>query len=119
LIATDNTTFLEDQYFMNTFSLKNFRAPSISKQAIAFGLLALAVGVNAGTTGVEFQALFTLIDGWVSGYLGKALALGAFLIGAMVGMAKSTVMPALVGLGFAIVFSVGPGVITGMMTAVI
>jgi hypothetical protein len=34
-------------------------------------------------------------------------------------MAKSTVMPALVGLGFAIVFSVGPGVITGMMTAVI
>jgi conjugal transfer pilus assembly protein TraA len=104
---------------MNTLSINTFRAPSIGKMAFAAMLLAAGFAATAGTTGVEFQALFTLIDGWVSGYLGKALALGAFLIGAMVGMAKSTVMPALVGLGFAIVFSVGPGVITGMMTAVI
>jgi conjugal transfer pilus assembly protein TraA len=109
---------------MKTLSINSFRAASLGKSnlvkvGMAMAIFAMAVGVNAGTTGVEFQALFTLIDGWVSGYLGKALALGAFLIGAMVGMAKSTVMPALVGLGFAIVFSVGPGVITGMMTGTI
>ena len=86
---------------------------------LGVGLLAVASAASAGNTGPEFQALFDLVSGWASGYLGKALAIAAFLIGAVVGVAKSTAMPALVGLAFAIVFSIGPGVITGMMTAVI
>lgn len=86
---------------------------------VFIGLMSVAGAAFAGTTGPEFQALFDLVSGWASGYLGKALAIAAFLIGAVVGVAKSTAMPALVGLAFAIVFSIGPGVITGMMTAVI
>ena len=86
---------------------------------IAVALLSVSEPAIAGTTGVEFQAFFTKVQGWATGYLGKALAITAFLIGAVVGVAKSTAMPALVGLAFAIIFSIGPGVITGMMTAVI
>lgn len=86
---------------------------------VAITLLGLAEPAMAGTTGVEFQAFFTKVQGWATGYLGKALAITAFLIGAVVGVAKSTAMPALVGLAFAIIFSIGPGVITGMMTAIV
>ncbi len=83
------------------------------------GLLAFTSVASAGVTGPEFQALYDLILGWAQGYLGKALAIAAFLFGAIVGVAKSTATPALIGIVFAIVFSIGPGVITGMMTAVI
>ena len=91
----------------------------LGNMLVGLGLMVVAGAAFAGTTGPEFQALFDLVSGWASGYLGKALAIAAFLIGAVVGVAKSTAMPALVGLAFAIVFSIGPGVITGMMTAVI
>jgi len=81
-------------------------------------LMALQVA-NAGTTGTEFQGLHTLLNNWATGYLGKSLALAAFLLGAGMGLAKSTAMPAIMGLIFAIVFSIGPGVIDGMLTATI
>ncbi len=84
----------------------------------AVSLLAVSTA-HAGTTGTEFQALYDMLVGWASGYLGKALAIAAFIVGAIVGFAKSTAMPALVGIVFAVVFSIGPGVISGMMTAVI
>ena len=96
----------------------------INKQVRNLGLMgaliaATIASAHAGTTGAEFQNLFNLVSGWATGYLGKALAIGAFLVGALVGFAKSTAMPAMIGIVFAILFSVGPGVITGMMTATI
>ncbi|TXH92314.1 MAG: hypothetical protein E6Q80_00590 [Thauera aminoaromatica] len=78
-----------------------------------------AATASASTEGTEFQDLYDMLVGWSEGYLGKALAIAAFLTGAIVGFAKSTAMPALVGVVFAVVFSIGPGIIAGMMTAVI
>lgn len=74
---------------------------------------------QAGTTGTEFQALHTLLTGWANGYLGKSLAVAAFLFGAGYGVAKQTIVPAILGIVFALVFAVGPGVIDGMLTATI
>lgn len=83
-------------------------------------MLALFGGVvTAGTTGVEFQSFFQLMLDWTTGYLGKAIALAAFLFGAGIGMAKQNVVPAIIGIAFAIVFTVGPNVINGMMTAIV
>lgn len=95
---------------------------ALSKKNVLLVTLLSLVAVtsaHAGTTGTEFQGLFDMLVGWASGYLGKALAIAAFLVGAVIGFAKSTAMPALVGVVFAVVFSIGPGVINGMMTAVI
>lgn len=78
-----------------------------------------AASAFAGTTGAEFQGFFDLILSWTTGYLAKGLALAAFLLGAALGMVKGTMLPALVGIGFAIMFTVGPGVINGMLTATI
>lgn len=101
-----------------------FARLSINGKPSAKSLAVMAAGVfaasaYAGTTGPEFQAFFDLIQGWTTGYLGKGLALSAFLLGAALGMVKGTMLPALVGIGFAIMFTVGPGVITGMLGATI
>ena len=73
----------------------------------------------AGTTGTEFGSLYNLITGWSTGYLGRTLAIAAFLVGAIVGFAKSTAMPALIGIVFAVLFAIGPGIIDGIASAVI
>ena len=93
--------------------------PAVRKSALLVGLMTAAATASASTEGTEFQDLYDMLVGWSEGYLGKALAIAAFLTGAIVGFAKSTAMPALVGVVFAVVFSIGPGIISGMMTAVI
>jgi conjugal transfer pilus assembly protein TraA len=98
--------------------LSSFSLPSAKSLAVVVGSL-VAAAAFAGTTGTEFKAFFDLIEGWTTGYLGKGLALAAFLLGAALGMVKGTMLPALVGIGFAIMFTVGPGVITGMLSATI
>ena len=97
------------------------RAQSRSSKSILLGAGLLLAGAfaTAGTTGTEFQALHTMLTGWANGYLGKALAVAAFLFGAGYGVAKQTIVPAILGIVFALVFAIGPGVIDGMLTATI
>ena len=93
--------------------------PQSNVVVLGMALALTAVAAQAGTTGTEFQALHTLLTGWTEGFLGKALAIAAFLFGAGMGVAKQTVVPAILGIVFALVFSVGPGIINNMMAAVI
>ena len=88
-----------------------------SRLGIAAASAVAAVPAIAGTTGNEFEGLYNMVRGWSDGYLGKTLAIGAFIIGAIVGFAKSTAMPALVGIVFAVLFAIGPGIIDGIATA--
>jgi conjugal transfer pilus assembly protein TraA len=83
-------------------------------------VLAMTSGVAmAGTSGPEFQQLFNIMIGWANGFLGKALSIAAFIIGAGMGIAKSTLMPAVVGIGFALMFAVGPNIISGIITGLV
>lgn len=86
---------------------------------VLLGALCVTAAAQAGTTGTEFQALHTLLTGWANGYLGKAMAIAAFLFGAGYGVAKQTIVPAILGIVFALIFAVGPGVIDSMLTATI
>jgi conjugal transfer pilus assembly protein TraA len=101
------------------FSRLSFVGKPSAKSLVVLATGVFAASAYAGTTGTEFQGFFDLIQGWTTGYLGKGLALAAFLLGAALGMVKGTMLPALVGIGFAIMFTVGPGVINGMLTATI
>lgn len=65
------------------------------------------------------EMFYNLVKGWSEGFLGRTLAIAAFLVGAIVGFAKSTAMPALVGIVFAVLFAVGPGIIDGIASALI
>ena len=91
----------------------------MNRAGIAASALVLATPVMAGTTGTEFAGLYNLVKGWSEGFLGRTLAIAAFLVGAIVGFARSTAMPALVGIVFAVLFAIGPGIIDGIASAVI
>ncbi len=86
---------------------------------VSAGVLAVTAPAFAGTTGSEFVGLYNLVKGWSEGYLGRTLAIAAFLVGAIVGFAKSTAMPTLVGIIFAVLFAIVPGIIDGIASALI
>ena len=91
-----------------------------NKKTLVPVILAATAGVAmAGTSGAEFGNLYNLLLGWTTGFLGKAMAFAAFLFGAGYGVASQTIVPTILGIVFALVFSVGPGVIEGMMTALV
>jgi conjugal transfer pilus assembly protein TraA len=84
--------------------------------------LILALGATsafAGTTGDEFQTMYTTLLNWATGYLGKAIAIAAFILGAGVGIARSSPIPALAGVVFALFMVYVPTIIDTIMTATI
>ena len=86
---------------------------------IALTLLLGAGSAMAGTTGAEFQTMYQTLLNWVTGYLGKAIAIAAFILGAGIGIARSSPIPALAGVVFALFMVYIPNIIDGIMTAVI
>jgi conjugal transfer pilus assembly protein TraA len=91
----------------------------LSNVAVAALLALLAGSALAGTTGTEFQTIYTTLLNWASGFLGKSIAIAAFILGAGVGLARSSPIPALVGVVFALFMVYVPTIIDGIMTAVI
>jgi conjugal transfer pilus assembly protein TraA len=73
----------------------------------------------AGTTGTEFQTMYTTLLNWATGYLGKAIAVAAFILGSGLGVARSSPIPALVGVVFALFMVYVPNIINSIMTATI
>ena len=93
---------------------------NITRVSLVSAALAMGAGMAAaGTTGGEFGQLYNVLLGWTTGFLGKAMAFAAFLFGAGYGVANQTIVPAILGIVFALVFAIGPGVIQGMMTALV
>ena len=78
--------------------------------------LLLSDPASAGTTGTEFQSIYTKIKGWSTGYLGRLLALSTFIIGLGTSIMRQTLFPALTGIGVALVVSLGPALIEGIAT---
>lgn len=101
--------------------MKSLKRKHLFWQVLTLGLFGAAFMLNAsaGTTGAEFKPLFDLFFGWATGYLGKAVAIAGLLVGGVMGFARGTAMPAMLGLVFAIIYLIFPGVIGGMLTATI
>ncbi|WP_434778560.1 TraA family conjugative transfer protein [Neisseria sp. Ec49-e6-T10] len=103
---------------------KNFTQVALNKKqkvqmmmVMALGLIALPA--MAATTGAEFQQMAEMVIGWIEGWLGVMLAITCFSIGIAVGVTKQTLMPAIVGIGFALACVMGPSIIQAMFTAII
>ncbi|AOV18783.1 hypothetical protein BJI67_16215 (plasmid) [Acidihalobacter aeolianus] len=71
---------------------------------------------TGGTATDPFTGLLCLLEDWTTSSLAVALAVIALVIGVVVGLSRSTFAPALVGLGVAVVFMVGPNVISYVVT---
>ena len=89
--------------------------------AFALGVLLTVVAGSAiaGTTGTEFQTMYATLLSWVQGFLGKSIAIAAFILGAGIGIARSSPIPALIGVVFALFMVYVPTIIDSIMTAII
>ena len=85
----------------------------------AVALSLLAGSALAGTTGTEFQALYTWVNDVVTGYFGRAVAVAAVGLGAILSIARVNPVPILSGAGFAIFLQYTPTIITGILTATV
>ncbi len=114
-----NLTALETllNRYLHLTSHPHARLATIAPVAL---LLALgATSAFAGTTGTEFQTMYTTLLNWATGYLGKAIAVAAFILGAGIGVARSSPIPALAGVVFALFMVYVPTIIDSIMTATI
>lgn len=104
-----------------------FRAPSPATVRLLLDILlvllvlSLLIGsAYAGTDGaVEFQGIYDKLKGWVGGYLGKLIALFAFMVGLFYGAVKQNFIVALGGVGIAIMVAVMPSLMEGLVGGVI
>lgn len=83
------------------------------------GAMFLPAFAVAGTTGQEFLALYTWVNGVATGYGGRVIAIASVIVGALLSVAKGNPIPILVGIGFAIFLSYTPTIINGILTATI
>lgn len=80
--------------------------------------IALAASAIAGTD-TTFSGPLTSITNWMTGSMGKLFALGSLAVGLGIGIVKQSVMAVAVGVGLALAASTGPGVLSGIFSAVI
>lgn len=79
---------------------------------VVFALLLLADPSHAaGTNGAEFKALYDLVAGWATGYLGRVITVVFLLVGLGVGIARGSVFGVVVTLVVAVAFVMLPTII--------
>jgi conjugal transfer pilus assembly protein TraA len=98
---------------------KSGTTPIVAAATIGVVLTLGAATAVAGTTGTEFQTMYQTLLDWATGFLGKSIAIAAFILGAGIGIARSSPIPALVGIVFALFMVYVPSIIDSIMTAVI
>lgn len=83
-------------------------------------LASLAIfAVASATAGADatFLAPITTMTGWITGSLGRMIAVSSLIIGVISAMVMKSLMPLTISVGISIAASVGPGVLTGIVTA--
>jgi conjugal transfer pilus assembly protein TraA len=82
--------------------------------------LTLNADALAGTGGAtEFGTLYTLVSGWLTGTLGRLLAITFVATGLIAGVMRSSLMGFVVGIGAGLGVYTAPTVINNIVTAVI
>ena len=90
----------------------------LKKLMIVAGLVAAAGAASAGSD-TAFDSIFTILNDWATGSLGKVIAIAMFIVGLGAGIVKQSVMAVVAGIGAAVVLAYGPGVIDSIFTATI
>ncbi|MHB8697644.1 MAG: TraA family conjugative transfer protein [Sulfuricaulis sp.] len=97
---------------------------SISRNKFALIMVATMLALFtldafAGTTGTEFSGIVTQLLDWAQGSLGKAIAIAAFIVGAGMGLARGSAVPALIGIVVALFMAYIPGIINNIVSAIV
>lgn len=98
---------------------KSVKTVSILLFASLLVLTITATSSYAGTTGTEFQQVYQTIRDWTAGYLGRAIAMAAFIVGLGFGIMRASAAAAVAGVAIAFFIMVGPNVLDAIATATI
>lgn len=72
---------------------------------------------DAATDGDAFAEFATMVEGWTHGGLGTGIALLTLLVGAGIGVARNSPLPALSGVASAAFLKWGPDIVTNLLGA--
>jgi len=73
--------------------------------------------VLAGTGGTEFSSTYTLLTGWMTGILGRIIAITFIIVGLVAGVMRQSIMGFVVGIAAGLGVFVAPNIIDGIVTA--
>jgi conjugal transfer pilus assembly protein TraA len=79
----------------------------------ALGLTSVQASTVAASD--DFFIFYEKVDSWATSGLAVGLSLATLIVGAGMGVAKASPMPALGGLGLAAFFAFGPGLIKNLI----
>ncbi|MBT7409560.1 MAG: pili assembly chaperone [Methylococcales bacterium] len=75
--------------------------------------------VYAGTGGSEFNSIYSTITGWMQGTLGKLITIALLITGIGFGVVQQSVVAAVPAIAAGLILNAAPGVIDGIVTAVL
>lgn len=71
----------------------------------------------AGTEGGEFEEIWTLLEGWVQGTLGRIISLIMIIVGVVYGIRQQNIMAFVMGPAAGIGLYYSPSIISGLVGA--
>lgn len=114
-------------YIVTNADVKKYQIIHAAKQTLtATALLAIMCspalasnGTANGTGGGDFEEVYNFIFDAATGYLGRAIAIFAGVVGLAIGAASGKAMPAIMGVILAIFGTLGPTIINGLFTGAV
>lgn len=93
----------------------------ITLAVVTLAVIATALMVShltlAGTGGTEFGSLYTLLSGWMTGTLGRIVAVIFIIIGVIAGAARQSIMGFVLGIAAGVGMFLAPTIIDAVVTA--
>jgi len=80
------------------------------------GLMLCMPSVNAGVTGAEFQPLYDTLAGWMTGYMGRVIAVVFIIVGVIAGAGKS-IMGFVLGIAAGVGMFLSPALVDNTVSA--
>jgi len=89
----------------------------IGALALSGLLLAAPETVLAGAGGAEFQGAYDMLTGWMTGILGRIIAVAFIVVGLVAGVMRQSIMGFVVGIAAGLGVFVAPDIIDNIVTA--
>jgi conjugal transfer pilus assembly protein TraA len=111
---------LQPHHVPGQYAMLNTIANSAAFFFAGLALVLLPSAAFGGTGGTaEFGTVYTTIEGWFQGTLGKTIALSSLGVGLGMGVVKQSVMAIVLGVSMGLGIYYGPTIIDSIVVAVI
>ena len=85
---------------------------------LAVALLTFVPGsVLAGAGGAEFQPTYDMLIGWMTGLLGRIIAVAFIIVGLIAGVARQSIMSFAIGIAAGLGLFMAPDIIDAVVSA--